>query len=259
VKTLFAICLAGWLPLQAQSLVDSTAAAGQAKRPPMDTSGGPSAVQGNPMDSLATRPVKDSAPAPPTPVAATPAPAPHPAPPTAPKGVEPKDRKFPGIWQLTLDFADITDSGLMNERHLHQTDDQTNLCCLDLAWLPLRLGTDRFQAGAFGNLGGWHQILTDGSAVTVGDLSLGGSLLGSVPFDTTWLGWARVDLGVSNLLVQRHTTGMDWGMASAFRFGIAFPFWGHLGFFGGGVDFRDYWHLDVHEVPGLTLFLGEWI
>jgi len=249
MKTLTVLCLAGWLPLQAQSLADSTAVSGPT-RPPTDTSAGP---------SVSAKPAKDSTPIHSTPVVATPPSAPPSAPVIGPRVAEPKNRNAPGPWQLTLDFADITDSGLMNERHLHQTDDQTNLCCLDLAWLPLRVGSERFRAGAFADLGGWHQILTDGSAVTVGDLSLGGSLLGSVPFDTTWLGWARMDLGVSNLLVHRHTTGMDWGMASSFRFGLAFPFWGHLGFLGGGVDFRDYWHLDVHEVPGLTLFLGEWI
>jgi len=247
MKTLTALCLAGWLPLQAQSLVDSTAATPAA---PIDST----SVQHSRKDSSALRSA-------PSAIVSVPLPAPTsaPVPLAVPRVAEPKDRNIPGPWQLTLDFADITDSGLMNERHFHQTDDQTNLCCVDLAWLPLRLGSDHFRAGAFGNLGGWHQILSDGSAATIADLSVGGSLLGSVPFDTTWLGWARADLGVSNLLVHRHTTGMDWGMASALRFGIAFPLLGHRGFLGGGFDYRDYWHLDMHEVPGLTLFLGEWI
>jgi hypothetical protein len=231
-----------------------------AARAPADTSKTVAVSHPIALDSSgATHVAKDSAPALAAPVVATHTPAPPSGPVIGPVVAQPKSPNVRGRWQLTLDFADITDSGLTNERHLHQTDDQTNLCCVDLAWLPLRVWSDRVQAGAFGNLGGWHQILTDGSAVTVADLSAGGSLLGSVPFDSTWLGWARVDLGVSNLLVHRHSTGMDWGMANAFRFGIAFPFWGHLGYLGGGLDYRDYWHLDVHEVPGLTLFLGEWI
>jgi hypothetical protein len=162
-------------------------------------------------------------------------------------------------WQLTLDFADISDSGLGNARHLHQTVDQTNLCCLDIAWIPWVSRAGWIQAGGFGNLGGWHQDLDDNSAVTMVDFALGPSLLGSIPLGASGRGWARLDLGVSNLLIHRRTTGMDWGLAGAVRVGAAFPLWGALGFFGGGMDFRDYWHLDVGSVPALTLFVGEWI
>jgi hypothetical protein len=88
---------------------------------------------------------------------------------------------------------------------------------------------------------------------------VGPTLLGVVPLWPGWKGWARLELGVSNLVVDRNTTGMDWGWAGAMRTGLAFPMGDALGFFGGGFDFRDYWHLDVKNVPVLNLFVGVWI
>ena len=236
-----AFCLICWLPFvrtSAQTPADSSATPQVVPMAPASVE----PVSPARFDSAATAPIQ-----PPAEVA------------RPEKVVAPSSAKRVRSWQLALDFADITDSGLINERHLHQTVDQTNLCCLDVAWLPLASSAGWIQAGGFGNLGGWHQDLSDGTKVTVVDLSLGPSLLGTFPLWPRWRGWARLDLGVSNLLIQRNTTGMDWGWAGAFQVGAAFPLWGALGFFGGGVDFRDYWHLDVKAVPALNLFVGEWI
>ena len=176
-----------------------------------------------------------------------------------PKSVERVTRSNPDrSWQLALDFADISDSAV-NKRHFNQSEDQTILCCIDAAWLPAASSEGWIRAGAFGSLGGWHQDLPDHTKVTVVDLSVGPTLLGVAPLWADWKGWARVELGVSNLVVDRNTTGMDWGWAGAVRAGLAFPIGDALGFFGGGFDVRDYWHLDVKNVPVLNLFVGVWI
>jgi hypothetical protein len=157
-----------------------------------------------------------------------------------------------------LDIGDVDGCGEFTQRHFHQYPAQTNACCLDLAWFPVHFDSGSASVGAFANAGGWHQILTDESDVTVADLALGVSALASRSLAPIGDAWARLDLGVSNLLVRRKTTGMDWGAAGAVRFGITRPVGPWKFFLGAGVDFRRYLDLDVHDIPVLTLFLGEW-
>lgn len=162
-------------------------------------------------------------------------------------------------WQVTLDFADIAESGETNTRHFHQKEHQSNSCCLDLAWYPVNGGQGRLRAGGFANLGGWNQKLTDGSSVLLADLTVGGSFLGAIPLGNIWGVWARTDLGVSNLVIERHITGMDWGLGWAIRAGFSGRPWGSTLFVGAGMDWRTYLNVDLKAIPATTLLLGGWL
>lgn len=184
---------------------------------------------------------------------------PAPAAPNSPPQEQPTAKSEGEDWQLTLDFADIAESGEANTRHLHQTEHQSNLCCLDLAWYPLIRGEGKLRAGGFSNVGGWNQNLTDGSSVLLADLTVGGTFLGTVPLGQIWGVWARADLGVSNLVIERHTTGMDWGLGYAIRTGFSGRPWGSTLFVGLGMDWRRYLNVDLKAVPATTLFFGGWL
>lgn len=161
-------------------------------------------------------------------------------------------------WQLTLDFGDVAETGRVMTRHFHQSEHQSNLCCVDVAWYPWSAGEGKLRAGGFANVGGWNQNLMDQSSVMLADLTLGGSVLGAIPLGSIVGLWARADLGVSNLVIHRHITGMDWGLGSAIRAGLSLHPWGHTLFAGAGMDWRDYLNVDLKAVPAVTLFLGGW-
>jgi len=162
-------------------------------------------------------------------------------------------------WQLALDFADIAGSGHVRTRHFHHTAHQTNVCCLDAAWFPLAAGSGRLRAGGFADVGGWSQNLPDATSVLLADLTVGGSVLGAIPIGTFWGVWTRADLGLSNLLIQRRTTGLDWGVGYAIRAGVSLRPWGRTIFLGAGFDGRDYLNVDLKDVPAVTLSFGGWL
>lgn len=155
-------------------------------------------------------------------------------------------------WSLLLDFADVDGGKRWNQRHFASRDSSTNLCCVDLAWMPWR-PVSGFVLGASLDLGGMRQKLSDGTRVSLSDIlvaaSLGWSRPGSGP-------WARGDLGVATLVVDRRSVGTDWGVGGSIRAGWRFDLGSWAVLVGGGRDFRAYTNLHVEDVPALTLFAG---
>jgi len=159
-----------------------------------------------------------------------------------------------GNWTLLVDFADVDGGKRLNQRHLRD-DSLVSFCCLDVAWAPLR-PTPRIAMGVSTNLGYWKQDLPGGLAVAVSDILIASSLLygrdGSGP-------WARLDLGVSTLVVDRITVGVDWGLGGSVRAGWRWERDPVAWIAGLGWDFRRYVHLDIKDVPAITLSAGvEW-
>lgn len=158
----------------------------------------------------------------------------------------------PPAWTLLVDLADVDGGSRMNQRHFRDSDSLANRCCLDLAWTPIRLGRSG-TLGASTNLGRWSQTLADGTVVHVSDLlvALATTLEphGSGP-------WIRLDAGVSVLLVDRITQGTDWGVGGSARVGWRFDAQSWALLAGGGWDARRYVHLDMPNIPALTLFAG---
>lgn len=158
-------------------------------------------------------------------------------------------------WSVFLDLVDVDGEYRLNQRHFGEKANSTNLCCLDLAWTPWHPGT-RLAVGASANVGWWRQIVSDGSVLEVSDILFASS----VKFEQAGAGpWARLDLGVSTLVVDRITVGVDWGVGGAARVGWRHP-WESMALVGGaGWDFRHYVHLDMKDIPAITLFAGvEW-
>lgn len=229
--------------------------------PCADPTAAPAAIASAPADDSASgtaayapAPAVDSAP-----VAVPPAPATVAAPLPAPVAVAPASKAVPRApldkshrLELLLDLFDIDGDQRLNQRHFNDEPKKSNFCCVDAAWIPWSR-PDGFSLGVSGNLGQWSQDLTDRSVVQVTDLlvasSLGYRRLATGP-------WARVDLGISTLVVDRRTVGVDWGVGGALRAGwrIDKDTWALI--CGGAWDFRRYFNLDVKNVPALTLFVG---
>lgn len=155
-------------------------------------------------------------------------------------------------FELLLDLLDIDGDKRINQRHFDDEPRKSNMCCLDAAWIPWSR-PDGFSLGVSGNLGQWSQDLRDGTVLQVTDLLVASSL-GYRQVETG--PWARVDLGISTLVVDRRTVGVDWGVGGAVRAGWRFgkDTWALI--CGGAWDFRRYFSLDVKDVPALTLFAG---
>lgn len=68
--------------------------------------------------------------------------------------------------------------------------------------------------------------------------------------------WARFDAGPALLLVERREAGMDWGVGGAVQAGWAFAGSTTEVLVGAGVDFRRYVHLEVADLPALTISVG---
>lgn len=159
-----------------------------------------------------------------------------------------------GNWTLLVDLADVDGGKRLNQRHM-RTDSITNLCCLDFAWTPLR-PAPRLAVGVSANLGRLSQELSDGTIVEISDILVASSVL----YRREGSGlWARVDLGISTLVVDRITVGVDWGVGGAVRAGWRWERPPVAWIAGLGWDFRHYAHLDMKDVPAITLSAGvEW-
>lgn len=164
----------------------------------------------------------------------------------------PKGARKSKDWAVLLDFADIDGGSRTNQRHFRTRSTSYNQCCLDAAWTPWH-PKPSVSIGPVVDLGRWKQDLSDGTGVEVDDVLVAtGSRFakpGSGP-------WARIDLGVSILVVKRFTSGVDWGLGGSLRGGWRLDADSWAVVCGGAWDFRKYVHLDMEDVPALTLFAG---
>lgn len=158
-------------------------------------------------------------------------------------------------WSVRLDLLDIDGAGRVNQRHLQHGGKRTVACCLDVAWLPWNPAAGFLQLGGGFNAGGWVQDLKVGPQVRVADLLVEASVRWSVP-GPGGAPWARLDAGPALLLVERREVGLDWGVGGALQAGWAFAGSTADLLVGAGVDYRRWAHLDVADLPALTISVG---
>lgn len=170
-------------------------------------------------------------------------------------GVSAVSAQSPRPVVLRLDLLDVDGGGRWNQRHLQHWKKRTVVCCADLAWMPVQPKDGPMQVGGSLNLGGWVEDLSVGPHVWVLDALLAGSARWTLGREGV-LPWARLDLGPALLVVERRQVGLDWGVGASFQAGLAFPQTSADLLLGAGVDIRRYQHLEVEDLPAMTVSVG---